>query len=35
VAIRFTIENPGRYEFRCSIHPKMRGELLLLNVGAV
>jgi len=35
VAIRFTIENPGRYEFRCSIHPNMRGELLLLNVGAV
>jgi plastocyanin len=35
VAIRFTMENPGRYEFRCSIHPKMKGELLLLNVGAV
>ena len=35
VAIRFTIENPGRYEFRCSIHPTMKGELLLLNVGAV
>ncbi len=35
VAIRFTMENPGRYEFRCSIHPNMKGELLLLNVGAV
>ncbi|MBM4121259.1 MAG: hypothetical protein FJ249_01525 [Nitrospira sp.] len=35
VVISLTIENPGRYEFRCSIHPKMRGELLLLNVGAV
>lgn len=34
VAIRFTMENPGRYEFRCSIHPTMRGELLLLSVSA-
>ncbi len=34
VAIRFTLENPGRYEFRCSIHPNMRGELLLLTVGS-
>lgn len=32
--IRFTIEWPGRYEFRCSIHD-IRGELLLLNIGAV
>jgi plastocyanin len=35
VAIRFTMENPGRYEFRCSIHPNMKRELLLLNIGAV
>ncbi len=34
-SVRFVIEQPGRYEFRCSIHPKMRGELLLLNIGAV
>jgi hypothetical protein len=33
--IRFTLERPGRYEFRCSIHPNMKGELLLLNVEAV
>lgn len=33
--IRFTIDRPGRYEFRCSIHPDMKGELLLMNVGAV
>ncbi len=33
--IRFTIERPGRYEFRCSIHPDMKGELLLLSAGAV
>jgi plastocyanin len=34
-AIRFTMERPGRHEFRCSIHPNMKGELLLLNVEAV
>jgi plastocyanin len=33
--IRFTIDRPGRYEFRCSIHPDMKGEILLMNVGAV
>lgn len=33
--IRFTIDRPGRYQFRCSIHPNMKGELLLLNVEAV
>ena len=35
VMIRFTLDRPGRYEFRCSIHPNMKGELLLLNVEAV
>lgn len=35
VTIRFMAERPGRYEFRCSIHPTMKGELLLLNIGAV
>lgn len=33
--IRFTAKRPGRYEFRCSIHPKMKGELFLLNIEAV
>jgi plastocyanin len=33
--IRFTIDKPGRHEFRCSIHPTMKGELLLLSVEAV
>lgn len=33
--IRFTMDRPGRHEFRCSIHPNMKGELLLLNVEAV
>ena len=32
--IRFTTERPGRFEFRCTIHPTMRGELLLMNVGS-
>jgi plastocyanin len=32
--IRFDMERPGRHEFRCSIHPNMKGELLLLSVGA-
>lgn len=33
--IRFNMTRPGRHEFRCSIHPTMKGELLLLNVEAV
>jgi hypothetical protein len=33
--IRFTAKRPGRYEFRCSIHPKMKGELFLLNIQPV
>ncbi len=35
VSLRFTIERPGRFEFRCSIHPQMKGELLLLTAGTV
>lgn len=33
-AIRFNMP-PGRHEFRCSIHPNMSGELLLLSAEAV
>lgn len=33
--IRFNMEHPGRHEFRCSIHPNMKGELLLLSAEAV
>ena len=33
--IRFTMERPGRHTFRCSIHPEMQGELLLLSAEAV
>lgn len=34
-SIHFNMSRPGRHEFRCSIHPAMKGELLLLNVEAV
>jgi plastocyanin len=33
--IRFNMSRPGRYEFRCSIHSNMSGELLLLSAEAV
>jgi plastocyanin len=33
--IRFTMDKPGRHEFRCSIHSQMKGEILLLSVEAV
>lgn len=33
--IRFIMDKPVRHEFRCSIHPTMKGELLLLSVEAV
>ncbi len=34
-SIRFNMERPGRHAFRCSIHPNMKGELLLLSAEAV
>jgi hypothetical protein len=34
-SILFNMERPGRHQFRCSIHPKMQGELLLLSAEAV
>ena len=34
-SVKFVIERPGRYEFRCSIHPEMRGELLLLHIAGL
>lgn len=33
VAIRFTIDKPGRYQFKCSIHEGMEGEILLMSAG--
>ena len=35
VAIRFTIDKPGRYQFKCSIHEGMEGEILLMSAGTV
>lgn len=34
-SIRFVIDRPGKYEFKCSIHDNMKGEILLMSVGAV
>jgi plastocyanin len=33
--VRFDLMRPGRHEFRCSIHPTMSGELLILSTEAV
>jgi plastocyanin len=33
--VRFDLSRPGRHEFRCSIHPSMSGELLILSTEAV
>ena len=33
--IQFTPHTEGRFEFQCSIHKEMTGELLLLSVGEV
>ncbi len=33
VAIRFTMDKPGRYQFKCSIHEGMEGEILLMSAG--
>ena len=32
---RFVIRESGRYQFQCSIHPDMKGEILLLSAGTV
>lgn len=33
--IRFDLTRAGRHEFRCSIHPTMNGEFLILSTEAV
>lgn len=32
VRLRFQVDRPGDYPFKCDIHPSMKGELLLLHV---
>jgi plastocyanin len=34
-SIRLNRSRPGRHVFRCSIHPDMIGELVILSVEAV
>ena len=34
LVIRFTTERPGSYNFRCDLHPQMKGEFLMLDVPA-
>lgn len=33
LVIRFTTEREGRYEFRCDLHPRMRGEVSFLEIS--
>ena len=35
VLIRLVLDHPGRFQFQCSIHQDMKGEILLLTVDAV
>ena len=32
LVIRFTNDRPGKYSFRCDLHPNMKGELYALEV---
>jgi plastocyanin len=32
LVIRFTNDRPGKYAFRCDLHPNMKGELYALEV---
>jgi plastocyanin len=32
LVIRFTNDRPGKYIFRCDLHPNMKGELYALEV---
>ena len=34
-SFRLTLEQVGRFQFQCSIHPDMKGEILLLIIDAV
>ncbi len=32
VRLRFQVDRPGDYRFKCDLHPSMQGELLLMHV---
>ena len=34
LVVRFVPERPGKYTFHCDLHPKMTGELYLLEIPA-
>ncbi len=34
-SFRLMLNQPGRFQFQCSIHPGMKGEILLLIIDAV
>ncbi len=34
LVIRFVNERPGKYSFRCDLHPQMKGEMYLMEVPA-
>jgi len=34
-SFRLTLDQPGRFQFECSIHQDMKGEILLLIIDAV
>ena len=34
LVVRFVPERPGKYSFHCDLHPKMRGELYLMEIPA-
>ena len=34
LVIRFNNQRPGKYSFRCDLHPKMKGELYVMEIPA-
>lgn len=35
LVIRFNNQRPGKYSFRCDLHPQMKGEVYVMEVPAV
>jgi hypothetical protein len=35
VRLEFIPKQPGKFTFQCDLHPSMKGELLLLSIGAI